>query len=186
MYPVKLHCLLGGGLETRTLGFVSPTWTALGTANWNVSSHQREDEATPLPCFVPSHNHPTTVSGWAAQMASPPEGCWIVAVISKAPTRALHASSCYPLPLRGYLPSSSQFTEETGWVGNPISFQSLASPPEGSLSLCDVPLTSFDPAIPFLGFHLYKEPHECAQIYGQRYSGQLCVKNGKQCKWGIS
>ena len=92
----------------------------------------------------------------------------------------------YPLPLRGYLPSSSQFTEETGWVGNPISFQSLASPPEGSLSLCDVPLTSFDPAIPFLGFHLYKEPHECTQIYGQRYSGQLRVKNGKQCKWGIS
>lgn len=74
MYPLKLRCPLGGGLENRTLGFASPTLTALGTANWNVSSHQSEDEATLLPCFVPSHIHPTTVSGWAAQMTPPPEG----------------------------------------------------------------------------------------------------------------
>lgn len=51
---------------------------------------------------------------------------------------------------------------------------------------CDVPLTPSDPAIPFPGFHPYKEPHEWPQIYGQRYSRQLCVRNWKQRKWGIS
>ena len=147
----NMNCFRDGKLECE----LPPAW------GWGHSAS--------MLCSQPQSS--TTVSGWAAQMASPPKGYWIVPITSKALTRALHASSCYPPTLRGYLPSSSQFTEETGWVGNPTSFQSLASPPEGSLSLCDVPLTSFDPAIPFLGFHLYKEPRECTQIYEQRYSG---------------
>lgn len=145
--PLKLHCLLGGELETRTLGFVSPTWTASGTANWNVSS--TSVRMRPL-CFHALF--PATIihyCEWLGNPIIPPKGYWIVPITSKALTRALHASLMLPHSwgdIFHHLPNLQR--KQVEWETQQ-AFKASPALQRGSLSLCDVPLTSFDPAIPF-------------------------------------
>ena len=168
MYPLKLRCPLGGGLENRTLGFASPTFTCFRDGK--------------LECELPPE------WGWghsASMLCSQPH----------SPNYCEWLGSPNGLTIRGVLNSCCHFESNTGFAcilmlsppsegissiifpiyrgnrlsGKPNKLSKPHQPSRGQSILCDMPLTSFDPAIPFLGF---QRATWVPQIYGQRYSPQ--------------